>query len=206
MTTSPIPTRVIADDPVTHEGISANLRDSVDVDLLTSAEGWTAVVGADRVTDEAVRHIRLALDSGARGVLLVLAHLDEEGMLAAVDAGAHGLILRNDATPERLAAAVRSAASGDCGIPAGMLGNLLRRIGTMGSGQIALAAPHQRRLGPRERAVLQLVADGHGTGRIAGQLSMSERTVKNVIHGVALRLGVRNRSQAVALALREGLL
>ena len=54
--------------------------------------------------------------------------------------------------------------------------------------------------------MLKLVAEGLETGEIARRLSYSERTIKNVIHDVTSRLGLRNRSHAVAFALREGLI
>jgi DNA-binding NarL/FixJ family response regulator len=54
--------------------------------------------------------------------------------------------------------------------------------------------------------VLRLLADGLDTSEIAHKLAYSERTVKNVVHDVTTRLQLRNRSHAVAYALREGLI
>jgi DNA-binding NarL/FixJ family response regulator len=54
--------------------------------------------------------------------------------------------------------------------------------------------------------VLRLVADGLDTTEIARRMAYSERTVKNVIHDVTTRLNLRNRSHAVAYAVREGLI
>ena len=59
-------------------------------------------------------------------------------------------------------------------------------------------------LAPREIDVLRLVAEGMDTGEIASKLSYSERTVKNVVHGLTTRLQLRNRAHAVAYAFREG--
>ena len=61
-------------------------------------------------------------------------------------------------------------------------------------------------LAPREVEVLRLLADGLDTSEIARKLAYSERTVKNVVHDVTTRLQLRNRSHAVAYALREGLI
>jgi DNA-binding NarL/FixJ family response regulator len=61
-------------------------------------------------------------------------------------------------------------------------------------------------LSDREVRVLQLVADGWDTAEIAGELCYSERTVKNILHDLTTRLQLRNRSHAVAYALREGLI
>ncbi|MDA8292188.1 MAG: helix-turn-helix transcriptional regulator, partial [Actinomycetota bacterium] len=57
---------------------------------------------------------------------------------------------------------------------------------------------------PRELEVLGLVADGLGTAEIARRLLCSERTVKNVLHEVTERFGLRNRCHAIAYALRAG--
>ncbi|WP_383826475.1 response regulator transcription factor [Streptomyces sp. NPDC058486] len=54
--------------------------------------------------------------------------------------------------------------------------------------------------------VLRLVAEGYDTADIAAKLSYSERTIKNVLHAVITRLQLRNRSHAVAYAMRQGLI
>jgi DNA-binding NarL/FixJ family response regulator len=58
----------------------------------------------------------------------------------------------------------------------------------------------------REIDVLRLVAAGLDTSEIAGKLAYSERTIKNVIHDITSRLCLRNRTHAVAWAVREGLI
>ena len=58
----------------------------------------------------------------------------------------------------------------------------------------------------RDLTVLQLLADGHSTAAIAGALAYSESTVKNLVHDLVHRLGARNRTQAVALAIRAGMI
>ena len=60
-------------------------------------------------------------------------------------------------------------------------------------------------LSGREREVLKLLADGLGTNEIALALAYSERTIKNVIHDVTTRLNLRNRSHAVAYAVKAGI-
>jgi DNA-binding NarL/FixJ family response regulator len=59
-------------------------------------------------------------------------------------------------------------------------------------------------LSDREVEVLRLVADGRDTREIATELCYSERTIKNVIQDIVRRFGLRNRSHAVAFALRQG--
>ncbi len=62
----------------------------------------------------------------------------------------------------------------------------------------------QPTLRPRERDVLLLVADGHSTREVARRLCYSERTIKNILQDLTTRFGLRNRTQAVAWALRNG--
>jgi DNA-binding NarL/FixJ family response regulator len=74
---------------------------------------------------------------------------------------------------------------------------------------VAAAADARRqsaRLTDREQQVLALIADGHPTREVAERLCYSERTVKNVLHDVVTKLNARSRSQAVAFAVREGLI
>lgn len=59
-------------------------------------------------------------------------------------------------------------------------------------------------LAPRETEVLRLIAEGLDTRRISEKLAYSERTVKNILHGLMTRLQLNNRAHAVAHALREG--
>jgi DNA-binding NarL/FixJ family response regulator len=58
----------------------------------------------------------------------------------------------------------------------------------------------------REIKVLKLLADGQDTAEVGRRLFYSERTVKNIVHDVTSRLNLRNRTQAVAYALRQGLI
>ena len=59
-------------------------------------------------------------------------------------------------------------------------------------------------LAERERCVLQLFADGLTTREVARQMCYSERTIKNVLQDLTIRLNVRNRTHAVAYAVRHG--
>ena len=58
----------------------------------------------------------------------------------------------------------------------------------------------------RELRVVRLLADGYSTAEIARELAYSERTIKNSIHDLTTRLQLRNRSHAVAFAVRQGLI
>jgi len=91
-------------------------------------------------------------------------------------------------------------------MPPNLVGELLKHIERL---QRDVLTPHGLNasgLTPREIDVLRLMADGFDTSEIAGELCYSERTVKNVIYGLTHRLKLRNRSHAVAYALRSGMI
>lgn len=228
-----VPVVVYADDPVTRSGVEAQLRGRpgvelretgtwrIDVlDIETGVDGYpnghlgspdespatVAVVVVDEVDDKAVRTIRaLARTDGSR-VLVVAGRLDESSVLAITEAGACGLLRRAEAVPERLVPAVTAAAAGEGTIPPDLLGRLLEQVGHLQRQVLSPRGLTFSGLTERELQVLRLVADGRDTAEIAGILAYSERTVKNIIHDVTSRLQLRNRSHAVAWAMRQGLL
>jgi DNA-binding NarL/FixJ family response regulator len=143
---------------------------------------------------------RLSSESGPALVACV-ERGDEELLLAAIDAGATGFLDRVTLTPDRLAASVRAAARGAGVMAPELLDTLCRGVVERGGSR-----PLAPALNERERLVLRLVADGHQTREVAAELCYSERTIKNVLHDVVIKMNVRTRSQAVAQAVRQGMI
>jgi DNA-binding NarL/FixJ family response regulator len=139
--------------------------------------------------------------TGAR-VIVCSSDCDQDAVLAALQAGAVGYLRKDELTPETLATAVSAAANGTGVVTPDLLGRLLDGMAENG----AEARPVAARLTDREQQVLTLIAAGHPTREVAQELSYSERTVKNVLHDVVTKLNARSRSQAVAFAVREGLI
>jgi DNA-binding NarL/FixJ family response regulator len=125
----------------------------------------------------------------------------EDSVLAALQAGAVGVLRKETLTTESLASAVRAAADGTGVVTSELLHDLLDGLAPDGYEKSPAA-----RLTDREQQVLSLIAAGHPTREVAQQLCYSERTVKNVLHDVVTKLNARSRSQAVAHAVREGLI
>ena len=125
----------------------------------------------------------------------------EDAVLGALQAGAVGVLRKETMSTESLASAVRAAASGTGVVTSELLHELLDGLAPDG-----YEKPPAARLTDREQQVLSLIAEGHPTREVAQQLCYSERTVKNVLHDVVTKLNARSRSQAVAHAVREGLI
>lgn len=207
-----IPVYISASDPVSKAGVAGQLRHRPEIDLLDDDDlhqAVVAIVAGDEVDDDTVRMIRALQHGGCSRVVVVVVvatRLDDRAMLAAVEAGIRGLVRRAEATPERLVSVVQAALAGDGAVPPDLLGRLLNQIGNLQRDLLTPRGLTFTGLTQRELEVLRLVAAGYSTNEIAKRLAYSERTVKNVIHDVTTRLQLRNRSHAVAYAVRQGLI
>jgi DNA-binding NarL/FixJ family response regulator len=200
-----VPVAVTAPDPVSREGAVSLLRRHPEVELREESGPGTVALLIEDVLDEVAltRLRRVVRSEGARAVLVV-GTIRENELLDVIECGAGAIVWRREATAHRLVQAVLAAARGDGDLPADLLGRLISQVGSLHRGVSGRSGGLS--LGPtsREVDVLRLVAEGLDTGEIAGKLSYSERTVKNVMHGLTTRLHLRNRAHAVAYALREG--
>ncbi|GAA0686302.1 LuxR C-terminal-related transcriptional regulator [Kitasatospora atroaurantiaca] len=199
--------RLSAQDPISYAGLAGQLRPCPELRLLgEDEEGGAAVVvvALDRVGEEEVQTLRQLQRAAAGRIVLVGTELDDAGLVAAVECGVVGVVRRTEATAARLVQTIVAAARGEGTVPADLLGRLLEQVGRLQRQVLDPRGLAFTGLSAREIEVLRLVAAGHDTAEIAEALSFSERTVKNVLHEVTTRLQLRNRSHAVAYAMREG--
>lgn len=191
-----VPVWVKALDPLSQFGLAYALRQRPEILLVNeihpskarTSPPVVALVAVDSLDTTAGQVLREAAHRGCRRTVVIAGLIDDDTVMAAVELGVSGMLRRADATAGRIVQLIQAAAAGDGRLP----------------------APHSRpphaALSDRETRVLRLVADGKDTQEIARELSYSERTVKNVLHAVTTRLQLRNRSHAVAYAVREGLI
>ncbi|QMU68606.1 response regulator transcription factor [Streptacidiphilus sp. P02-A3a] len=141
---------------------------------------------------EATRLITARTDPPS--VLVLTVYRTDADILAAVEAGATGYLLK-DAPPEELAAAVRATARGETVLAPPVAARLLGRVR---AGRPALS--------PRESEILPLLAEGLANRQISRRLFISEATVKTHLVHIYDKLGVDSRTAAVAAARTDGLL
>jgi DNA-binding NarL/FixJ family response regulator len=204
-----IPVFVFATDPVSQIGIVGQLRVRPEVRVVGDSEvdsADVAVLVSDEIEPEVLRVVRAVQRNGCPRALLVVNHLDEAGMLAGIEAGVCGFLRRSETRPETLVQGIRAAASGDGTVPADLLGRLLSQISLIHQQVLSPRGLSFSGLSDREVEVLKLLSDGHDTAEVARRLCYSERTVKNVLQDVTRRHNLRNRTHAVAYALRQGLI
>jgi DNA-binding NarL/FixJ family response regulator len=205
----PTRVRVRATDPVSEAGVASQLRIQHDLQVLSSDSPTrpdVLVLVADRVDEPTATSIRATRDSGGPRVVLIVGAVDGVEVLSAVEAGVAAIVRRCEATPDRLSTAIRAAATGDGHLPPDLLGRLLQQVG---DAQRKVATPTGLTFGgltQRELTVLRLIADGYSTSEIATRMAYSERTIKNSIHDLVSRFHLRNRTHAVAFAVRQGLI
>jgi DNA-binding NarL/FixJ family response regulator len=200
---------VYADDPILQAGMVSQLRGRPEIDIVEASElarAQLGVVAADALDDETLRIMRSLKRAGVAHTVLVMRAIDDAAVVSAAEVGVSGLLRRSEATPETLVRTIQKVAHGDGVIPSDLLGHLLGQVGRLQRQVLSPRGLTFTGLSDREIEVLRLIAEGHDTNEIARQLCYSQRTVKNVLHDVTTRLQLRNRSHAVAYAVREGLI
>jgi DNA-binding NarL/FixJ family response regulator len=150
---------------------------------------------------EATRRIREA----APTTKVILITIDESrGAVAeAIQAGVSGYLLK-DASPDALVDAARNAIEGNAVIHPQLTKTFIEEA-RMGEPAPAPGEPKAPALSKREREILQKVADGATTRQVATDLGISPHTVKTHLERIFEKLGANDRAQAVAIAIRSGL-
>jgi DNA-binding NarL/FixJ family response regulator len=146
---------------------------------------------------EATRQI-----DGPAVVILTTFDLDDY-VFGAFRAGASGFLLK-DAPRERIVEAVRSAAAGDALIAPSVTRRLIEHFARIPEGKVSRPKALNE-LTARELEVLQLIARGLSNAELAERLVVSEKTVKTHVSSILLKLGLRDRVQAVILAYEGGI-
>ena len=201
---------IIEDHTVVSDGLQAMLSSVDDVNLMgthTSGEEAVAAVGEGGV-DLALMDVSLAGNlSGIEAtrlikqstpdtkVLVLTMYTDPATVAEAIKAGADGYMSKG-ASRESLLRAIRDVAGGKAVLDPGVTEGVFGRIGGRDSGALS----------DREVAVLQSLSNGHSTKQTAQDMHLSEETIKTYLKQVFRKLHVRDRTEAVAEALRRGLI
>lgn len=178
--------RIVAEAATAEKSIELAIEQRIDVVLMDLQFG-TGMHGSQATAAITSR------PDGPR-VLVLTTYDTDADILAAIEAGATGFLLK-DAPPEELIAAVRAAAAGRPALGPTIAGRLMDRMRT----------PHTS-LSRRETEVLQFVADGLSNQQISRQLYLSQATVKSHLVHIYAKLGVDSRTAAVAAATTSGLI
>ncbi|MEU8473288.1 response regulator transcription factor [Streptomyces sp. NPDC029006] len=199
-----------ADDPLTRDGtvtfLAADQRIALlTVDRLAEADilvMLTAVVSGKTLSAMS----RASQTTGGRiRIVLVADHISEQQLALAVNHGLASFLVRPFTSFSQIAVAAVEAYQGRSAVPPVLMNLLLDRMRTMQKSESATGLLPVE-LAQREVDVLRLLAEGLDTVEIAGKLSYSERLIKSVIQTVVKRLELRNRTHAVAYAIRMGIL
>ncbi|HET7170086.1 MAG TPA: response regulator transcription factor [Gaiellales bacterium] len=216
---SPGPVRVLLvdDDDLMRAGLRAVLRSDPDVEVVGEAENGRSAVSAARThrPDVVLMDVRMPdLDgiaatrevlavSPAIRVLILTTFEQDDYIFGALSAGASGFLLKRT-SPEELLAAIRTVAAGDSLLSPSVTRIVVERVARE---PVPGAAADTRLedLTPREREVLALIARGLTNGEIGAALVIEETTVKTHVKRILMKLGLRDRIQAVIFAYESGL-
>jgi DNA-binding NarL/FixJ family response regulator len=209
---------VIADDQgMVRSGFTTLLNSEPDIEVVGEAvNGQEAITRAVQLRPDVIlMDVRMpvldglqatrqitAMDGAPRVLVLTTFDLDDY-VYQALRWGASGFLLK-DASARELAEAVRVVAAGDALLSPSVTRRLIAEFARMG----APRGPSRKTLQDlteRETEVLALVARGLSNAEIAGRLVVAEQTVKTHVSRVLMKLGLRDRTQAVVLAYETGL-
>jgi DNA-binding NarL/FixJ family response regulator len=215
---------LLADDqPLIRAGIAMLLEAETDIEVVGEAgDGLGAIQQArDLQPDVVVMDVRMPEIDGVEAtwkitsdafsrdpdkplkVLILTTYNIDETVLAAIRAGASGFLLKH-AAPAELVHAVRMIAAGGGWLDPAVIGKLLQEFANRPHSHVPSPA-EMSSLTPREREVLIFVAHGMSNQEIADQLIIGEGTVKTHVGRILMKLGVRDRANAVAAAYQSGL-
>jgi two-component system, NarL family, response regulator LiaR len=135
-------------------------------------------------------------------ILILSAYDDDSYVFPLLEAGASGYLLKT-ASGAELAEAIRRVSAGETALSPRITAKLVGHLGKRGSQRMAELS---QRLTGREMEVLRAAASGQPNKAIAGALTISPQTVQVHLRNIFFKLGVSNRSEAVAYAIRRGLI
>jgi DNA-binding NarL/FixJ family response regulator len=209
------PTRVlIADDhPLFRDGLAALVNGETDTELAGAATSGHEAVGLAHQTnpDVVVMDLRMPGMSGIEATRRILADNpnisvlvltmfdDDESIVSALRAGAHGYLLKG-ADREQIRSAIRAAASRQVIFGAHLAAGILGRFTAT---SVPPAAFPQ--LTSRERDVLELVAQGRANAAIAARLGLSQKTIRNHVSNILAKMPAADRPEAIVRAREAGL-
>ena len=196
----------VDDHPLMREGTAAMIRSQADMQLVAEAANSSEALEKFREhrPDVTLMDIRLPDRSGIDTVIAIRSEFPEARILMlttfegdveiqrALQAGARGYMLKS-MPPSDLLAGIREVHAGRKRIPPEVAAHLAEHLG-----EEALTA--------RELEVLQQVAGGNRNRDIAGRLFITEETVKVHMKHIMEKLGARDRTDAVSIALRRGII
>ncbi len=209
---------VIADDQgMVRSGFTTLLNSEPDIEVIGEAvNGQEAIARAAQLRpDVLLMDVRMPVLDGLQATreitampgaprVLVLTTFDlDDYVYQALRWGASGFLLK-DASARELADAVRVVAAGDALLSPGVTRRLIAEFARLG----APRGPSRNSmdgLTERECEVLALVARGLSNAEIAGRLVVAEQTIKTHVSRILMKLGLRDRTQAVVLAYETGL-
>ena len=201
------------DHPVVRQGLRSFLSSRPGIDVVgEAADGEAALVEVDRLRpDVVVMDLVMPGEGGVAAIrritrehprvrtLVLTSFSSEDDVVPAVAAGAAGYILK-DVAPGELESAVRAAYRREATLSPAVAARVMAEVSR---GSVSGADRHN--LTPREIQVLRLLAAGRSNRALAGELYVSERTVKTHVSSILAKLGLEDRTQAALWAVRHGL-
>jgi DNA-binding NarL/FixJ family response regulator len=212
---APIRVLIVDDHPMVRRGLRSLLSSYPDIEVVGEAEDGTA---AFQAVAELCPHVilldiqmfgvdgieiasRILRNAPQVKIIILTAYDNDEYVLGAFRAGAYAYLLKNS-SDETVVETIRLVQQGQRLLSPSLMDQVLRQLHILAQAQ----ASREHKLSQDEVHVLARIANGATNEEIAREIHWSERTVGRKIEEITIKLGARNRAQAVAIAIKEGLI
>ncbi len=203
------------DQAVIRDGLEMLLQLEKDMQVVgTASDGAEAIeLAAQKQPDLILMDLKMPGTSGIEAtrqiharfphikILILTTYDDDEWLFDAIRAGAAGYLLK-DTPRQKIIEAIRGTMDGKAFLDPAVAGKLINQVA---SNQKQPASTLTDKLTDRELDVLRLIAKGFTNSDIAGQLHLSEGTVRNHVSAILEKLNVSDRTQAAVIAIQHGL-
>lgn len=203
---------IVDDHALFRRGLTEIIAEQPDFELVGEAESGSKAIRMSQELEpdvilmdvhmpdgDGIEALGAIKESIAAHVLMLTVSDKDEDLLGAIVAGADGYLLKN-ADPDDLCRSIRQVVQGKGALSTEVTLSVMRAAATPPTSQV------ESKLSPREREVIQLLAEGATTSEIADTLVISANTVKTYISRILDKLDASNRTEAVARAAKLGLI
>ncbi len=206
---------IVDDHPMVRHGLQSLLSSYEDIQVVGEAEDGTKALQAteDFSPEIILLDIQLPGPSGVdlarllfqkapqAKIIMLTAFDDDEYLMGALEAGAHAYLLKND-SKEIILETIRLVHQGKRLLSPSLVDPMLRQFQSLAKANVR----QESSLSDEDLQVMKLIANGATGEEIAKEMFWSRRTAKRKVEEVISKLGARNRAQAVAKAIKKGLI
>lgn len=204
-----ITVKLYARDAITRAGLSSCLtqqKGMAEISPATDSDPDVFIVATSNTDANTLRLLENLSPTGEGRFILIVEQAWQTDVYTAVERGVRAMLWRSNFSPLAFVQTIKAVVDGEGSFPPGLQGTLMQQVQQVHREVLAPRGLTASTFSDREIDVLQLLSEGLDLDQISRRMQYSERTVKNILYSAMKRHQFRNRTQAVAHAIRSGLI